>query len=216
MLKTLLLQALTESIAAQELDRIVLQNAGSDTILHIIPGAGFENDGFDAERLEQVREHESRGSRADDSDLRSGGGHSVAPDFVRYLQHASELRPLLILCQQIAFFGARESALRAEAELPDVDVFRGCVDPAFEVVLRLKLGGFRAYDAEDDGLVFRRQAQGFETSGAFGVVLHEVAVHIDLAEENIGHRIVPAGCDPARTEVATAKMHGDHHVRRTP
>ena len=69
-------------------------------------------------------------------------------------------------------------------------------------------------EAEHHGLALGHEAQRLETAGALGVVFHEIAVHVDLVEQQLGHRLVAARGDEARAEIAAAQMHGDGHVGR--
>src|SRR4051794_17185469 len=58
-----------------------------------------------------------------------------APDLFRGLDDQRQLRQLILTRELVALRGRGEAALRREAELLDVDVLRGRLDPALELVL---------------------------------------------------------------------------------
>ena len=58
-----------------------------------------------------------------------------SPDLLRHLDDHAQLRPLLVLGQDIALLGGGEAALRRQAELLEGDEFRRLVDAALELVL---------------------------------------------------------------------------------
>jgi hypothetical protein len=70
--------------------------------------------------------------------------------------------------------GARETALRAEAQVFHGHELRGGVDAALEVVLLLQLREFGADETQDDALALGRVAQRLEAAGALGVVLEGI------------------------------------------
>src|SRR5687768_16189394 len=61
-----------------------------------------------------------------------------SPHFFGDLHDHLELRPLLVLGEDIAFLGRGEAALRRQAELLQRYEFRGLVDAALELVLGLQ------------------------------------------------------------------------------
>ena len=144
---------------------------------------------------------------------RSRACFSVAGFLCHFHDHL-ELRPLLVLGQDIAFLGRGEAALRRQAKLLEWNEFRRLLDAAPDVVLRLQPSAFRSDQAEHNGLVLRHQAQRLEATSALGVVFHEVAVHVDRIEQRFRYRLVAAGSDERRLKIATAQMHRDRHVRR--
>src|SRR6476661_6721210 len=132
---------------------------------------------------------------------------SLPPDLVRQLDNHAQLGPLLILCQHVAFFGRGEAALRRQAELIERDKFRGFFDALLDVRTRLQATRLRRDQAKHHDLVaFRQKPQRLESAGAVGVVFEEVAVVVALAEEILRPRLVAAGRDEGRTEVAAADM----------
>ena len=63
-------QPLIEPKLGHQVDGALLQHAGAHAVFHIGAAARFEHDAVDALAIEQMREEEARGPRADDSDLR--------------------------------------------------------------------------------------------------------------------------------------------------
>ena len=55
---------------AQQLDRPLLEHARADPLLDVLAAAVLEDDALDPRDLEQPRERQARGARADDPDLR--------------------------------------------------------------------------------------------------------------------------------------------------
>jgi hypothetical protein len=81
-LEALAAQAFADAKLVHELDGVVFKKAGADTLLNVLAGVEFEDDGFDAEALKEEREEEARGSGADDGDLSAhwfGLGNDSAP-----------------------------------------------------------------------------------------------------------------------------------------
>ena len=126
----------------------------------------------------------------------------------------AQLRPLLVLGQRIAFLGRGEAALRRKAELIERRELRRLVDAAQDRVAAFELSGLRGDEAEHDGLALGQEAQRLEAAGALGVVLHEVAVHLDRVEQDLGDRLVAAARHEGGAEIAAAEMHRDRHVGR--
>src|SRR6185312_8098494 len=136
----------------------------------------------------------------------------LAPHFFGDLDHPAELRPLLVLGQRIALLGRGKAALAGDAELIEGCILRRLVDAALELVLAFELAALGGHDAEHHGLALGQHAQGLEAAGALIVVLHEVAVHVDLVEQDFLHRLIAAGAHEGRFVIAAAQMHRDRHV----
>jgi hypothetical protein len=69
MSKAFALQALADACFDQQIDRALFQKACADALFDIFSAARFDHDGFDSLQVEQVREHQPCGTRADDADL---------------------------------------------------------------------------------------------------------------------------------------------------
>src|SRR5581483_11757144 len=96
---------------------------------------------------------------------------------IRELDDHGELRPLLLLGEDVPLFGRREAALRRQAELLHGDEFRRLADAALEIVLLLELAELGGDEAEHDLLIAsRHEAQRLEATGTVGVVFEEEAV----------------------------------------
>ncbi len=122
---------------------------------------------------------------------------------------------MLVLGQDIALLGRGKAALRRQAELLQRRVFRGCLDPALEIVLALDLAEFRGHQPEHDLLLpLGQEAQRLEAASALGVVFEEIAVDVEVAQEMLGDELVAALGDEGRAEVAAAGMHRHDHVAR--
>jgi hypothetical protein len=131
----------------------------------------------------------------------------------RHLHHALELAPLVVHRQRVAVVGAREAALRAQAQLVQRHDARRLVDAPFQVVLVLELAELGGHQAEHDLLAGRQRAQRLEAAGARAVELHEPAVDRGR-EHRLDHRVVAALGDPGALEVAAAGVDRDRHVGR--
>jgi hypothetical protein len=66
---------LADTRFTQQLDSPLLEHAGADSVLDVLTATGFEDHAFDSRNLEQPRERQARGTRADDPDLRPHRGH---------------------------------------------------------------------------------------------------------------------------------------------
>jgi hypothetical protein len=62
-------QPLADAHLLEELRDVVLEHARTDPRLHVLAAAVLEDHALDPGALEQVRERQSRGARADDADL---------------------------------------------------------------------------------------------------------------------------------------------------
>src|ERR1051326_5240783 len=71
-----------------------------------------------------------------------------SPHFLGQLDDHRELRPLLVLGQDIALLGRGKAALRREAELVEIGIFRRLLDPPFDVVLLLQRAALRGDEAD--------------------------------------------------------------------
>src|SRR5438132_10930365 len=91
---------------------------------------------------------------------------ATSPHLTRHLHDPPQLRPLLVLGQDIAFLARGEAALRGEAELVDVDEFRRLVDAALERVLGFERAALRGDEAEHHHLALGHEAQRLEAAGA--------------------------------------------------
>jgi len=112
------------------------------------------------------------------------------PHLARDFDDPLKLRPLRVFRQQVAFLGAREAALRTEAELIELEISCGLLDPPLDLVLRFQSAALGRNQAEHNVLAFGHEAQRLEAAGAVGVVFHEVAVDTDLVEEYFGYGLV--------------------------
>jgi hypothetical protein len=64
-----------------------------------------------------------------------------APHFVGDLDDHPELRPLLVLGKRIALLAGGEAALRAQAELVEIDELGGLIDAPLDRILGFELSG---------------------------------------------------------------------------
>jgi hypothetical protein len=55
----------------EQVDCLLLEDAGTDALLNILAAAVLDYDGIDSIEIEQVREHQSRGPCPNDPDLRA-------------------------------------------------------------------------------------------------------------------------------------------------
>ena len=69
------LQALADAASSQQIDGALLQHTGAQGGFDLGSAARFEDYGFDSREVQQVREHQPRGARADDADLGSLADH---------------------------------------------------------------------------------------------------------------------------------------------
>src|SRR5215211_1834984 len=143
-----------------------------------------------------------------------GSGAGAAPHLFGDLDDHAQLGPLLVLGKRVALLRGGKAALRREAELVEMDVFAGLVNPALDVVLLLKNARLGGYKAQYDGLALRQEAQGLEASGTVRIPFHEIAIDRHAVEENLRDRLVSAGRDEGRAEIAAAQMHGDRQIVR--
>ena len=81
-------------------------------------------------------------------------------------------------------------------------------------VLGFKRTGLGCDQAEHGKATLLQPLERLEAAGAFGVIFHEIAVHLDAVEQHFLHRVVAARAHEGRFIVAAAQMHGHRHVGR--
>src|SRR5262245_39675479 len=135
-----------------------------------------------------------------------------SPHLVGNLYDHPQLRPLLVLGERVAFLARGKAALRAEAELIEIDELARLLDAPLDPVLGFELSGLRRHQPQHHGLALAHAPQRLEGTGAVGVVFHEIAVHLDAVEQDVRHRVVASAAHEGRAVVAAAQVHGDRHV----
>lgn len=104
--------------------------------------------------------------------------------------------PLLIFGQYIPFLGAREIAVRNQAELIDVNEFRRVADPRYRWsgISRSPASGVTIPSATILPFGTKRRDRILPR---VGTELHEVAIDADAVEQQIQDRLIAALSDPA-------------------
>src|SRR5215475_4122042 len=101
---------------------------------------------------------------------------SPSPYFLRQLDDHAQLRPFLLLGENVALLGGGEAALRGQAELLERREFGGFLNAAFDIVLLLQRSALGGDEAKHHNLVaLRKKAQRLEAAGPLGVVFEEIA-----------------------------------------
>jgi hypothetical protein len=65
------LHALADAHFCEQVNRSLLQHTGANAFLHILTAATLDNDGVNPLQIQEVREHETGGSRTNNPDLGS-------------------------------------------------------------------------------------------------------------------------------------------------
>src|SRR5439155_15298186 len=138
-------------------------------------------------------------------------GHALlAPYLAGDLADHPQLRPLLLLGEDVALFGGGEAALRRQTELLERGEFAGFLDAALDVDLVLERSALRSDEAEHHDLVALGQPpQRLEAAGELGVVFEEIAVIIASAQQIFRDRFVTARRNPGRPEIAATDVGRD-------
>src|SRR3954469_10225585 len=95
----------------------------------------------------------------------NSAGSKLAPALLCGLHDEPQLVDLLLDGEGVALDRGREAALGREAELVEVDVLGGLLDPAFQEVLALELALLGRHQAEHDDLALGHEAQRLEAAG---------------------------------------------------
>src|SRR5262249_57684565 len=103
-----------------------------------------------------------------------------SPHLIRHLHDPPQLRPLLVLGQDIAFLARGEAALRREAELLERDEFRRLVDAALDRVLGFERPALGGNEAEHHQLALGHESQRLEAPPPPAVLFHPVRAHSPL------------------------------------
>src|SRR3984957_1534879 len=136
------------------------------------------------------------------------------PHLLGDLADHAQLRPLFLFGESIPFLGRGEAALRRQAKLLDIGELGGFLDAPLDRILGFQGAGLGRHQAEHHEAILFQALERLETAGAVGVVFHEIAVHLDLVEQDFLLGLVAAGAHEGRFVVAAAQMHGHRHVRR--
>ena len=78
--QSLALHSLADAHLREQIDGSRFENTGANTLLAILAGSVFENDGFDALKMKKVRQHEAGRPGSDNSNLRAYRAHSRNPE----------------------------------------------------------------------------------------------------------------------------------------
>src|SRR5262245_21802306 len=138
----------------------------------------------------------------------------LAPHLARDLDDQLQLAPLIRCRERVSVVRAGEAALRAQAQIVELHVSGGCLDPTLERILGLHLCGLARHQLQHNLLALGYEAQRLEAARAFAVVLEEVAVDVEPAEHHFRNRFVPAGGHPRTLEVPAAGMDRDRQPGR--
>ena len=55
----------------EQVDGLLLKNSGAHALFYVLAAAGLNYDGFDSVQIQQMGQHQSRGSCSNDPDLRA-------------------------------------------------------------------------------------------------------------------------------------------------
>src|SRR6266851_8844988 len=139
----------------------------------------------------------------------------LPPHLFRDIDREPQLRPLLLLGEDIALFGRGKAALRRYRELIQRHELARLLQPPLDIVLILELASLRGDDADHDNLVaFRQIPQRLEAAGPLGIVFEKIAVVTGAGQHGLRNRLITARRNPGRAEIAATNMRGDRHVRR--
>src|ERR1700733_14709631 len=138
----------------------------------------------------------------------------VSPDLSGDFPDHPQLGPFFVLGQYVAFLGRGEAALRRQAQLVKIGELRCLFDAALDGVLAFEPAGLGRHQAEHGKAALLQALERLEAAGAFRVIFHEIAVHLDAVEQHFLHRVVAARAHEGRFIIAAAQMHGHRHVGR--
>jgi hypothetical protein len=147
----------------------------------------------------------------------------VGPDIVGDVTHKLELVDHTIPIDSVTLAVGSESTLGTHTDLVKSSVERdvvtlgdelGSIDNALlHLFLVLKLGKLAGDDTENDVLVRGEELKGLKATGAFGVVLEVVSVHVELLEQLDGNAVIASlGEVTAADKVTAAQVNTDMHV----
>src|SRR6516162_8517999 len=112
------------------------------------------------------------------------------PNLARDIADHAQLRPLLVLGENIAFLGRGEAALRRETKLIEIGETGGLLDAPFDRVFTFQRAVLGRDQSEHRGAAFLQARQRLKAAGARGIVFHEIAVHLDAVEQHLLHGVV--------------------------
>jgi hypothetical protein len=104
--------------------------------------------------------------------------------------------------------------LRTQRQLLERDDGTSRIDPSLYVVGAFESRLLSGHKSQYHRLVWRDEPQGFEGSCAGSVVLQKVSVHIQVVEQNLGDRVVPARRSPVAAAIPATYVNRERHVVR--
>src|SRR5262249_42148570 len=138
----------------------------------------------------------------------------AAPNLLRHLDDAGELRPFDLLRDRDVLGGAgRKPALRAQAQLLELDIAACLLDPPFEHIDALQFGDLGGDEAEHHEFSLRHVSQRCECPGARIVVFEKIAIDLHRVEQRLRDGIVADVRLPAWI-LAAAHVNTDGHSLR--
>src|ERR1700674_239668 len=69
--QSLPLQSISNARLHQKVDGALLEHAGANSLLDVVALMTLQNNRFDSLKVQKMRKHQARGTRSDNSDLRS-------------------------------------------------------------------------------------------------------------------------------------------------
>src|SRR6202162_2812553 len=139
---------------------------------------------------------------------------SIGENRARGIHGEAELGALVGLGDRVAGHGGGETALWADRQPVEIDVFSRCVDALAQAIQALEHWRLAADQAQHDAFVFRHEAKRLEIARTRRVVFQQEMVDVGVDEESLGHGFVAALPEVVPLEVAPAHMDAEHHVAR--
>src|ERR1700722_3220243 len=96
------------------------------------------------------------------------GMRLIPPDLARDFADQAQLRPFLILGEDIAFLGRGEAALRRQTKLLEIGEFGGLRDAALDRVLGFERAALGRHQPEHGEAAFLQALERLQPAGAVG------------------------------------------------
>src|SRR5579862_2783186 len=132
--------------------------------------------------------------------------YRLRPHATRGFDYQSQLRPLLLFCDQVAFDRRCESALRAERQIFERDVTRSFLNAPSDLLAVFEFRALRADQPKNHHLVLRDETERLERPRTRVVILQQEPVDVHCREKFFGDRIVATLGIPVTAAIAAAKM----------
>ena len=118
-------------------------------------------------------------------------GSGFTPDIAGDFDDQRQLSHLLVFAEFVTPGDAGKTALWAERQPFEWNVFGGLINAAFEILFIFQFGGLAGQQSKHHSLVVSYVAEWIEITSPGSVVLEEENIHVQVVEQLFRHGFIP-------------------------